>query len=89
MNGMELFNNLPAIVKLLESCLEQIATQTNDDDASLESLTESEQEERRIILNNKQVLEQKLTAVNQWSSKIQGIIEKILASLLWEETDVT
>jgi len=88
MNGKELFNNLPTIVKLLESCLQQIAIQTNDENASLKSCTESQQEERKFILNNRQVLQEKQMSVNQWSTKVKGIIEKILASLLWEETDV-
>jgi len=87
MNGKELFNNLPITVKLLESCLQQIATQTDDENASLRSFTELQQEEKKFILHNRQVLQEKQTSVNQWSSKVQGIIEKILASLLWEETD--
>lgn len=88
MNGKELFNNLPIVAKLLELCLEQIATQANDASPTTE-LLESENEDKKVIYSNKHILELKQTSVNQWSSKVQGIVEKILAPLLWEETDVT
>ena len=89
-NGKELLANLPAALKSCNSSLEQLAAriQSNiDDNTSDENTTEAEQTESNSLLNNKKILEQKQTTLNQWLSKVQGTSEKILASMLWEDTD--
>lgn len=77
-------------LKSCDSSLEQLVTRTqatNDDIASNENTTGAEQEENRNLLDNKKVLQQKQTALNQWLSKVQGASEKVLASMLWKDTD--
>lgn len=89
-NGKELLQNLPVVLKSCSSSLEQLTArmQTNmDDSTSYENITEMEQAENDILFNNKKVLEQKQAALNQWLSKVQGTNEKVLASMLWEDTD--
>ena len=88
-NGKELLANLPAALKSCNSSLEQLATriQTNvDENTSGENTIEAEQTESNSLLNKK-ILEQKQVTLNQWLSKEQGTSEKILASMLWEDTD--
>ena len=92
-NGKGLLANLPAALKSCNSSLEQLTTriQPNTDDStsstSCESITKAEQGESHILHNNKKVLEQKQATLNQWLSKVQGTGEKVLASMLWEDTD--
>jgi len=91
-NGKELLKNLPVVLKSCSSSLEQLTEkiQVNmDDSTSYENVTEVEQAENNILFNNKKILEQKQTALSQWLSKVQGTNEKIIVSMLWEDTDET
>ena len=86
--GKKLLANLPAVLKLCSSSLEQLTTriQVNiDDNTSFENATEIEQAQSHALHNNKKILEGKLSALNQWLSKVQGTSEKVLASMLWED----
>ena len=89
-NGKELLANLPAALKSCNSSLEQLATRTQaniDENTSGESTIKAEQTESNSLLNNKKILEQKQLTLHQWLSKVQGTSEKVLASMLWEDTD--
>ena len=89
-NGKELLINLPAALKLCNSSLEQLAARiqaNNDDNTSGENVTEAEQTESNSLHNNKKILEQKQATLDQWLSKVQGTSEKVLASMLWEDTN--
>lgn len=86
-NGKQLLANLPLALKSCSASLEQLAVgirANSDDDTSPE---EAERTENHTLHNNKMVLEQKQTALNQWLNKVQGTSEKVLASMLWEDTD--
>ena len=90
-NGKELLVSLPAVLKSCNSSLDQLATkiQANNDDTtctSNENVAEAEQA-GHMLHNNKKILEQKQGTFNQWLSKVQGTSEKVLASMLWEDTD--
>ena len=81
--------NLPAVLKLCTFSLEQLAARmqpNTSDSASCEDITGAVQAEGRIS-HNKKILEQKEATLKQWLSKVQGTSEKILASMLWEDTD--
>ena len=89
-NGKELLVNLPGALKSCNSSLEQLAARVQanvDENASGENITEAEQTENDSFHNNKKILEQKQATLDQWLSKVQGTSEKILASMLWEDTD--
>ena len=94
-NGKQLLASLPVALKSCNSSLGQLATRirpTTDENpsniSSDESVTEGEQTENHILHNdNRKVLEQKQATLNQWLSKVQGTSEKVLASMLWEDTN--
>ena len=91
-NGKELLNNLPVALKYCNASLEQLTAriQANSDGSttSSENTIETEQDENHtLLLDNKKILEQKQITLNQWLTKVQETSEKVLASMLWEDTD--
>lgn len=77
-------------LKSCNSSLEQLVAKIQvivDESISYENVTETEQAESDILHSNKKILEQKQTALNQWLNKVQGTSEKVLASMLWQDTD--
>ena len=77
------------MLKLCTSSLEQLAARmqpNTNDNSSCENFTTVEQAEDHIS-HNKKILQQKEANLKQWLSKVQGTSEKILVSMLWEDTN--